>query len=141
MQGGARCAERGVHRVRRSERASAPTPQMDSFQQPARPGEGATRAGGTVDRLDGGGTGSHGAGRLRTQPRRFVFSARRAAVREGVLVGGGPEKVGRNFTQTRKAVWSLRPPRTPCQGIGESAETERVACPVSLEERTCQPTT
>ena len=27
-----------------------------------------------MDRLDEGGTGGHGAGRLRTQPRRFVFS-------------------------------------------------------------------
>jgi hypothetical protein len=43
-----------------------------------------------VHRLDGGGTGGHGAGHLRTQPRRFVFSDRRAAVREGLLVGGGP---------------------------------------------------
>ena len=36
MQGGARRAERGVLRVRRSERPSAPTPQMGLFQQPAR---------------------------------------------------------------------------------------------------------
>jgi hypothetical protein len=35
----------------------------------------AMRAGGTVDRLDRGVTGGHGAGRLHTQPRRFVFSA------------------------------------------------------------------
>ncbi len=44
--------------------------------------------GGTVDRLGGGETGGHGAGRLRTQPRRFVFSGRRAAAREGKLMGG-----------------------------------------------------
>jgi len=43
MQGGARWAERGVLRVRRSECPSEPTPQMGLFQQPARP---AARAGG-----------------------------------------------------------------------------------------------
>ena len=59
-----------------------------------------------MHRLDGGGTGGHGAGRLHTQPRRFVFSGRRAAVREGVLIGDGPGKV------VRKSVWSATSPRT-----------------------------
>ncbi len=36
MQGGARRAERGVLRVRRSECTSTPTPQMGPFRQPAR---------------------------------------------------------------------------------------------------------
>jgi hypothetical protein len=75
MQGGAhhcgmRIADCGMTgAVRRSERARKPTQQVGPFQQPAR----AARAGGRVHRLDGGATGGHGAGRLRTQPRRFVF--------------------------------------------------------------------
>jgi hypothetical protein len=40
----------------------------------------------------------HGAGRLRTQPRRFVFPGRRAAVREGMRMGGGPGKIGCNVS-------------------------------------------
>ncbi len=74
MQGGERCAERGVLRVRRSERASAPTPQMDSFQRPAdRPGIGGRVGESKVGLSRGPLRDHHGAGRLRMQPRRFVF--------------------------------------------------------------------
>ena len=48
-----------------------------------------------MDRLDEGGTGDHGAWRLRTQPRRFVFSGAGGGqdfeVRAQALEGNGYE--------------------------------------------------
>ena len=48
--------------------------------------------GGTVDRLDRGGTGGHGAGRLRTEPRRNVFPT---SGRDGRAPDGQNEQVYR----------------------------------------------